>query len=113
MRLFKPCGGEIHEVRKLIGVVASAATMGAVAVGVSPEVQAEDFFRLPDSGVCNYPGTGGSSGFGGWCDYPPVLNGSHYHCEWGGMGMFKMGGCTWRDGGNAVVPPPPAEMIYW
>jgi len=96
-------------------LVAGGAALGAVAMMAFAPAQAQAF-PLPGPGLCNYPGTSGGGtvmGFGGyWCDYPPVSTGQHYHCEWA-TAMFSGGGCTWRDGGNAVVSPPPPEVIFW
>jgi hypothetical protein len=82
--------------------------------------------------ICTYPAVGsGSKVFGvhgGWCDYPTEINGSHLHCEGGGVDLgiggsgqgdaFSISGagqgvgiasCTWRcpDGVMAPAPNPP------
>ena len=83
--------------------------------------------------LCSYPGVGTAANVifagGGFCDYPTEINGSHLHCEAGGIGIggvltsngnmggsFAFGGagaggasCTWRcpDGAMAPAPNPP------
>jgi hypothetical protein len=94
------------------GVAAAVAvTVGVGAFTAAAPAQAD--FRLPGIGECNYPGTSGGVnvfGFGGkWCDYPPVLDGQHYHCEW----VMVTSGCTWRWANNTLAPPPPPEQIFW
>lgn len=60
-----------------------------------------------------------------FCDFPTEVNGSHWHCEWGGAGIggalgFSEGGftggvagggvggasCTWRCPDNTMAPAP-------
>lgn len=82
--------------------------------------------------ICAYPGVGVGARvifpYGGFCDYPTEINGSHMHCEIGGAGLgggisgsgdsvtASLGGlgvggasCTWRcpDGTMAPAPNPP------
>jgi hypothetical protein len=69
-----------------------------------------------------------------FCDFPTEINGSHWHCEWGGAGIggvigFNDGGisgglagggvggasCTWRCPDNTLAPapnPPGAWKTY-
>lgn len=79
--------------------------------------------------VCPYPGVGVGAhifiGYGGFCDYPTEINGSHMHCEIGGAGLgggaaiagdmgaisgglLGVGGasCTWRCPDNTMAPAP-------
>ncbi len=83
--------------------------------------------------LCSYPGVGEGAvvffGRGGFCDYPTEINGSHLHCEGGGVGIggvlgqagdmgtsFAFGGsgiggsgCSWQcpDGTLSPAPNPP------
>lgn len=99
-------------------VLAALGVAGAVAGGVALAAPADAYpgFYLPGPGACNYPGISGGGafmGFGGsFCDYPPVMVGSHYHCEWISA-MFQGGGCSWRWADNTMAPVPPPEQIFW
>lgn len=80
------------------------------------------------AGLCDYPAvlTGGTVFFsqGAYCDWPTEINGSHMHCEAGGIGVdagaaigggatLGLGGagvggvsCTWRCPDNSMAPAP-------
>jgi hypothetical protein len=82
-----------------------------------------------NAAVCDYPAvlTAANVFFntGGYCDYPTEINGSHFHCEAGGVGVdasaalgaanasLGLGGagvggvsCTWRCPDNSMAPAP-------
>jgi hypothetical protein len=81
------------------------------------------------AGLCEYPGVGAAVNIFGirglFCDFPTEINGSHWHCEWGGAGIggvigFSDNGlsgglagggvggasCTWRCPDGTLAPPP-------
>ena len=81
-----------------------------------------------NAGLCDYPAvlTGATVFFaqGSYCDWPTEINGSHMHCEAGGLGVdagaaigggstLGLGGagvggvsCTWRCPDNTMAPAP-------
>ena len=81
-----------------------------------------------NAGLCDYPAvlTGATVFFsqGAYCDWPTEINGSHMHCEAGGVGVdagatigggatLGLGGagvggvsCTWRCPDNSMAPAP-------
>jgi len=81
-----------------------------------------------NAGLCDYPAvlTGATVFFsqGSYCDWPTEINGSHLHCEAGGLGVdagaaigggatLGLGGagvggvsCTWRCPDNSMAPAP-------
>ena len=81
-----------------------------------------------NAGLCDYPAvlTGATVFFsqGAYCDWPTEINGSHLHCEAGGLGVdagaaigggatLGLGGagvggvsCTWRCPDNSMAPAP-------
>src|SRR5437588_307174 len=79
-----------------------------------------------NAGLCDYPAvlTGATVFFsqGAYCDWPTEINGSHMHCEQGGVGVdanisanasLGLGGagvggvsCTWRCPDNSMAPAP-------
>ena len=92
-----------------------------------------------NAGFCDYPAvTTAAPSFlvgGAYCDWPTEINGSHLHCEQGGVGVnseaniggpatLGLGGagvgglsCTWRCPDNSMAPapnPPGAwKWILW
>lgn len=89
------------------------------------------FFDAPTAhaGLCEYPGVGVGAnvlvGRGYFCDFPTEINGSHWHCEYGGAGLgggFILNGdmgsigiagggiggasCSWRCPDNTMAPAP-------
>jgi hypothetical protein len=80
--------------------------------------------------ICEYPGVGVGAnvifGRGVFCDFPTEINGSHWHCEAGGVdlggafvfnpgsgvGISNAGGgiggasCSWRCPDGSMAPPP-------
>jgi hypothetical protein len=100
-------------------------TTAVMALTAVPGAQADN------TGQCQYPGVGTAGnvvgGFGGFCDFPTEINGSHWHCEGGGFsatgggafsggngatvtggGLLGAGGasCTWRCPDNTLAPAP-------
>src|ERR1700756_1904948 len=81
-----------------------------------------------NAGLCDYPAvlTGATVFFsqGAYCDWPTEINGSHLHCEAGGVGVdagaaigggatLGLGGagvggvsCTWRGPDHSMAPAP-------
>lgn len=81
-----------------------------------------------NAGLCDYPAVlTGANVFlvqGAYCDWPTEINGSHMHCEAGGVGVdvgaataggatLGLGGagvggvsCTWRCPDNTMAPAP-------
>ena len=100
-----------------------------------PVAQADVGGQVPGPGLCDYPGIGSSgmnmSTYFYFCDFPTEENGSHWHCEYGGLAGFgtagvnvmmlqaNLGGnlgaldgsCTWRcpDMSLAAAPNPPGN----
>lgn len=114
----------------LFGWMLAAATTYGIA-------HAEVDGSVPGPGLCSYPGVGSSGmDFGVYhyvCDFPIEINGSHWHCEYGGaagnglvgvsiapfgvglnaavssnVGVLE-GSCSWRcpDNNLAAAPNPP------
>lgn len=102
--------------RTLLAGAAAASVIGAAGLG-APVALAGPGFTLPGPGVCNYPGTSGGGGFGAFsmqfCNYPPVLAGMHYHCEWFEGRKWNTGSCNWRWADGRIAPTPPPEQIFW
>jgi hypothetical protein len=95
--------------------------MASGAIFIFPSARA-------NAGFCDYPAvTTASTTFlaaGAYCDWPTEINGSHLHCEQGGVGInsqaniggpatLGLGGagvggltCTWRCPDNAMAPAP-------
>jgi hypothetical protein len=95
------------------------AALVAALIGYAPPARA---------GLCEYPGVGAGGGAfginGGFCDFPEEVNGTHWHCEEGGLNLgggfggpggqgnvaFGLGGgglsCTWRCPDNTLGPAP-------
>ncbi|MGE2835601.1 hypothetical protein [Mycobacterium sp. SMC-4] len=98
-------------------VAGAVATMIGAGGWAAPIASAGPAFTLPGPGVCNYPGTSGGFGLGDYsvqfCNYPPVLAGMHYKCEWFEGRTFNSGNCKWRWPDNSVAPTPPPEQIFW
>lgn len=98
------------------GITAAVATAAVVGGVLAPTAQA-DVFNLPGIGTCNYPGTSGGGGYGSishyFCNYPPLLAGMHYHCEWTTVMGVNNGGCDWRNPDNTLAPAPPPEQVFW
>lgn len=98
-----------------------ALTLAATAIGVAglsgPAALADPGFILPGPGVCNYPGTSGGGGIGPlsmqFCNYPPLLAGMHYHCQWFGGAKWNSGSCNWRWADGQIAPAPPPEQVFW
>ena len=105
--------------RKLYSSLVVAAATTSIGVGclVAPLASAQPGFTLPGPGTCNYPGTSGGFGIGSYsmqyCNYPPVLAGMHYKCEWFEGRTFNSGNCNWRWADNTIAPTPPPEQIFW
>src|SRR3954465_4432790 len=81
-----------------------------------------------NAGFCDYPAvTTATTAFlvgGAYCDWPTEINGTHMHCEAGGVGVdvgaataggsaLGLGGaggggvsCTWRCPDNSMAPAP-------
>ena len=110
------------------------AAFGMPAVALSCAVAHADVGgAVPAPGLCEYPGVCGSgmimNAYYYWSDFPTEINGSHWHCQWGGgsidaaagisIMMFTAGisghigalngTCTWRcpDMSLAAQPDPP------
>src|ERR1700722_7326030 len=90
-----------------------------------------------NAGLCDYPAVlTGANAFlanGAYCDWPTEINGSHMHCEAGGVGVdvggafaggatLGLGGmgvggvsCTWRcpDSSMAPAPNPPGAWKWY
>lgn len=65
-------------------------------------------FQAPDANAgnqCEYPGVGVGAtiifGGGGFCDFPTEINGSHWHCEAGGINLG--GGFAFNSNGVGIV----------
>ncbi|MHA0286461.1 hypothetical protein ACXYX3_08400 [Mycobacterium sp. C3-094] len=105
--------------RKITTLLAGAVSGAALAAAVlaAPVADAQPGFTLPGPGVCNYPGTSGGGGIGPlsmqFCNYPPLLAGMHYHCQWFGGAKWNSGSCNWRWPDNSVAPAPPPEQVFW
>jgi hypothetical protein len=60
-----------------------------------PSAKADIGGQVPGPGLCEYPGVGSSgmimSSYHYYCDFPTELNGSHWHCEYGGFAMSGVG----------------------
>lgn len=110
-------------------VVLTAASVAASVVAFTPPAGAD---------ICAYPMVGVGAqvivGRGFFCDGPTEVNGSHWHCEAGGvglggsgtftgdMGSIGVGGlgvggasCSWRCPDNTLAPqpnPPGAWKTY-
>jgi hypothetical protein len=60
-----------------------------------PSAKADIGGQVPGPGLCEYPGVGGSgmimSSYYYYCDFPTELNGSHWHCQYGGFAMQGVG----------------------
>jgi hypothetical protein len=121
-------------VRKLLVAVAVAVGVPVAWLLLScPPAKADVGGQVPGPGLCEYPGIGGSgmvmSSYYYYCDFPTELNGSHWHCQYGGFAIQAIGGvsilmfsggitgnvgglngtCSWRcpDMTMAEAPNPP------
>lgn len=65
-----------------------AGLVSALYVAGIPTSLADVGGQVPGPGLCQYPGVGTShqimDEYEYTCDFPTEINGSHWHCEWGG-----------------------------
>lgn len=119
----------MRKIAALLGLVAAAWMFTPTA----PPANAGPGGTWPAPGLCDYPGVG-QSGLVGvvpyyFCDFPTEANGTHWHCEAGGVSVgggaftgtsglgvgglgnfgFAFGSCyfKWPDGTLAPPPNPP------
>lgn len=79
------------------------AGVALVVMACAAPASAFDGYGRPGMGYCWYPGVGVVAVGFGYCDYPAESNGSHWHCEWGWLGI---GSCSFRWPDNSFAPPP-------
>ncbi len=75
------------------------AALGApVALLLSCPAAADVGGQVPGPGLCEYPGIGSSamvmSAYTYYCDFPTEVNGSHWHCEYGGFAVTGLAGVS-------------------
>jgi hypothetical protein len=86
------------------------AIVAAAWLGLSvPVAKADIGGNVPGPGLCDYPGVGGSGMEMGtyhyWCDFPTEINGSHWHCEYGGGAVQGVGGVNVLLFSASVITP--------
>jgi hypothetical protein len=91
----------LHPIRR----AAAAATLtagAAITVGISGSTATA---APANADQCQYPGVGVGAnvifGRGGFCDFPTEINGSHWHCEAGGVDLG--GGFAFNQNGVGIV----------
>lgn len=89
--------------RSLVFLLANIVVGVVLALSCATPASAYQGYFRPGFGYCWYPGVGVSGAGFGYCDYPTESNGSHWHCEWGWLGI---GSCSFRWDDNTLAPPP-------